>query len=133
MSEQVSAARQLGLDYLAAAKARFKDKLIRIEVPDFAEEGVPAPVVYARPLTIADRAAIQAKAKDDPFEQAVYVVQRHALDEHGDNLFTVEDLRDFRRNVRGELVEALAARINAELGYEAAKKNSQTTPKSSSA
>jgi hypothetical protein len=132
MAAEQTAAQALGAEFLACARDRYRDKLIRIEVPDFGKEGLPVPVVYARPLTTADRSALLAKASDDPFEQAVHIVQRHALDENGDPLFTVEDLRTLRKQVRGEMVESLAARINAELGYEAAKKKLKTTPTSSS-
>lgn len=124
---------------LAAAAAASKGKTVRIEVDEFSPEGEPPVVVYGKVPTIKDRSNIHEAATDaitgrtDPFEAAVRTVILLALDEQGERLFTLENAQSLRVNVPADLIEGLAARLNAGLSYEPSKKKSERTQSSDTA
>jgi hypothetical protein len=108
--------------FRAAAQTAFKDHLTRIEVKEFAGEGEPG-VVYGKPPTLAQRSSILSRAGENIHEQALYTVIELALDETGARLFTIEDLQFLRTQVSADLIEWLAAHLNAGQSYAAVKKN----------
>jgi len=107
----------LGKTYLACAMKAHADGLTKVDVAEFGG------TVFARRLTVEDRSKILTWAKGDPFEQALYTVIFHARDENGDLLFSVEDKVALKKKVGGDVIEALAHRINNGVSYEAVKKN----------
>lgn len=125
------ASKGLLAEYKANAKAAREDHTTFVDVVEFGEAGAPVRVYGKRP-TIKDRSVILAKSQlerggVDPFEQAVQTVVRLAADAQGDALFTVEDVQFLRTQVDGDVLEALAYRLNAGVSFEVAKKNSLKT------
>lgn len=123
-------------EMLCAAKSARESATVRVEVPEFSSDGATPFVVYGKVPSIKDRSLIAEAATDkatgriDQFEAALRTVIRLALDEQGEHLFTIENAQFLRVNVSADVIEALAYRLNAGLSYEAAKKNSMTTPSS---
>ncbi len=86
---------------------------IRIEVPEWGEDGAPC-VIYAHPYTAAEEAAIYAHLEhaDDP---AVWsrVVHQKAEGEGGERLFSHVDYPLFARTVDGLICRTVALQIMA--------------------
>tara|TARA_R110002073_G_scaffold120601_1_gene262642 strand:- start:18345 stop:18722 length:378 start_codon:yes stop_codon:yes gene_type:complete len=122
------AAKPLVSAYLQQAKVRHEGHLTKVDVVEFGEDGDPV-AVFAKKPTIADRSAIlrqsfESAGRDDQFEQAIRTVIRLACDETGEKLFTLEHAQFLRTNVDGDVIQALAYRLDSGLSFDAAKKNS---------
>lgn len=109
--------------YMERAHAAHAAHLTKVDVVEFGDGDEPVTVFGKKP-TIAQRSKILKDAAHDPFEQALRTVVELACDENGDRLFTIEALQFLRTKVDADVIEALAARLNTGLSYEAAKKNS---------
>lgn len=113
--------------WLSAAKATHDHHLTVVDVLDFGDGEAPVRV-YARKPTIKDKTHIRSKSLDEkgrecPFEQAVWTVQRLAMDETGQQLFSLEHLQFLRTQVDAELIEGLAMRLYTGASFELVKKN----------
>ncbi len=121
---------------LQAAKDHRESHLTKVEVDEFSGPDEPPVTVFAKRPSISDRSAILNASRDadtghvDQHESALRTVIRLSRDEDEKRLFTVENAQFMRLNVDADVIEALAYRLNAGLSYEAAKKNSNTTPSS---
>lgn len=115
-------AKALAAAFRQGAAAQYEGHLTKVQVEGLGEDGAPI-TVYGKPPTLAQRSKIITAAGDNIHEQALRTVIELAMNEHGDRLFTIEDLQFLRTQVKADLIEWLAAHLNAGLSYETVKKN----------
>lgn len=96
------------LDAARAHFARMKGRTL--EVPEWGVDGEPL-VVHFDPLTLAERQAIQSRAKGSDAQAALLVVIRHAKDAAGARLF--KDDAPTRAALETDADPAVIARIAA--------------------
>jgi len=81
-----------------------------IEVPEWGDAGGPL-LVHARPVTMAQKAAISKRADGDTIKTCVYAIITLAKDAGGEALFTLEDKHKLMHQVDGEVVVRLAGEL----------------------
>lgn len=99
--------------------------LVRIEVPEWADdEGRPL-VVMATRLNLMDQDRLDKwKKQYQGFELMAHIIVRWAKDEQGNPLFTLDDLHALKHGVDPEVLAGLAYQITNPPDAEALKKNS---------
>ena len=118
----MSDAKSVAAAFRQGAAAQYRDHLTKVDVQGLTEDGTPIKV-YGKKPTLAQRSKIISAAGDSIHEQALRTVIELAMNEAGDRLFTIEDLHFLRTQVEADLIEWLAAHLNAGQSYEAVKKN----------
>ena len=66
--------------------------------------------VYWKPITLAEKQKIQKHARDDQ-ETTVYTIIFKALDENGNNLFTIADKVQLMTTIPSAEIEEIALKI----------------------
>ncbi|MEO0682319.1 MAG: hypothetical protein AAF192_18105 [Pseudomonadota bacterium] len=101
-------------DVLDRARAHFDAmRGRRLEVPEWGDDAGPL-VVYADPLTLADRQALAKSGKGDDFKTSILAVIRHAKTAGGDRLFAEEF--DARKVLETEADPAVILKIAQFIG-----------------
>ena len=105
------------------AKAHFRDQgQRRIEVPEWGDERGPL-VVYAEPLTLAERRRLFQRNKGDDVGLSVDLLIVKARDADGKPLFSLDDKQALLNGVDPAVVARVAADIIAAPSLEDAEKN----------
>lgn len=100
------------------AKAHFDSlEIKKIHVPEWDMD------IYAKPLNLFETKKLMRFANDDTVEMLAYVVMLKALDEKGENLFTLEDKKDLIENVDKDVLARIANDIMNQQDQEAVKKS----------
>ena len=79
--------------------------------------------IYAKPLNLFETKKLMRYANDDSVEMLAYVVMLKALDEKGENLFTLEDKKDLIENVDKDVLARIANDIMNQQDQELVKKS----------
>lgn len=79
--------------------------------------------IYAKPLNLFETKKLMRYANDDSVEMLAYVVMLKALDEKGENLFTLEDKKDLIQNVDKDVLARIANDIMNQQDPELVKKS----------
>ena len=79
--------------------------------------------IYAKPLNLFETKKLMRFANDDTVEMLAYVVMLKALDEKGENLFTLEDKKDLVENVDKDVLARIANDIMNQQDQEVVKKS----------
>lgn len=97
----------------------------KIPVPQWADDNGQPLIIYTKPLTVKDRENLSKleKTVGAGLELIVYGIIRHALDEKGDPLFTLEDKPDLMHRADPSVVLSIGAHMFQELDPEEIKKN----------
>lgn len=91
------------MSLIEIAKAHFSSKAVRsLEVPEWET------TVYAKPLTLDDRARMAARADGNGTDYLVYAVIFGVTDEKGEPVFTLEDKHALRKQCDPEVVSRVA-------------------------
>ena len=86
-----------------AAVAHFSNQEVRsMEVPDWDV------TIFAKNLSLSDKAKWLARSKDDTRGYMVYAVIYGAVDEKGEPLFDISDKPKLRNNVDPDVLSAVA-------------------------
>lgn len=105
------------------ARTHFKDQgTRRIEVPEWGDDAGPL-IVYADPLTLAERRRLFQKNKGDEVGLSVDLLIAKACGADGTKLFTLEDKHALLNSVDPAVVARVAAEIVTAPTPEAAEKN----------
>tara|TARA_R100000654_G_scaffold821_4_gene3177 strand:+ start:9739 stop:10059 length:321 start_codon:yes stop_codon:yes gene_type:complete len=100
------------------AKSHFNSlEIKKIKVPEWDME------IYARPLNLFETKKLMKYANDDSIEMLAYVVMLKALDEKGDNLFTLEDKSALLNDVDKDVLARVANEIMNQQNQDEVKKN----------
>lgn len=79
--------------------------------------------IYMSPLSLREQDKINARAKDSPYQLAVYALIMKAEDEQGEKLFTLDDKVDLLNNVSFGTVEKIIGAMFGSGTVEDAEKN----------
>lgn len=105
------------------ARTHFKEQgTRRIEVPEWGDEAGPL-IVYADPLTLAERRRLFQRNKGDDVGLSVDLLIAKACDANGAKLFTLEDKHSLLNGVDPAVVVRVAAEMVVSTPLEAAEKN----------
>lgn len=105
------------------ATARFAEVgFRRIEVPEWGEAGAPF-IVFARPMTLADRKALGPYDERKAGDYAAELIRRKACDEDGNPLFSPADVPKLLAEADASVVMRLAAAIMEPPGVPETLKN----------
>jgi hypothetical protein len=100
------------------AKSHFNSlEIKKIKVPEWDMD------IYARPLNLFETKKLMKYANDDSIEMLAYVVMLKALDEKGDNLFTLEDKKALLNDVDKDVLARVANEIMNQQNQDEVKKN----------
>jgi hypothetical protein len=100
------------------AKAHFNSLDIKkIHVPEWDLD------IYAKPLNLFETKKLMRYANDDSIEMLAYVIMLKALDEKGEQLFTLEDKKDLINSVDKDVLARVANEIMNQQEPEVVKKN----------
>jgi len=100
------------------AKAHFNSLDIKkIHVPEWDLD------IYAKPLNLFETKKLMRYANDDSIEMLAYVIKLKALDEKGEQLFTLEDKKDLINSVDKDVLARVANEIMNQQEPEVVKKN----------
>ena len=111
-------------DIISRARLHFRaDERRAISVPEWGEESAPL-VLYARPVTLADKKRLHNRYKDGGLQEMyVHALIDKAEDEAGKPAFTLDDKRSLMHAVDPNVVERIAAQILGAVSPEDAEKN----------
>jgi hypothetical protein len=108
-------------------KRHFNSQGIKsITVPEWLTEDEKPLVIYYEPLTVKGKDALARLNKQygDTLEWLVMVLIKHAKDNQGQPLFTLEDKKDFMHHADVRVIERVTSAILLDGGsYESEKKN----------
>ena len=79
--------------------------------------------IYMTPLSLREQDKINARAKDSPYQLAVYALIMKAEDEQGEKLFSLDDKVDLLNNVSFGTVEKIITGMFSSGSVEDAEKN----------
>ena len=79
--------------------------------------------LYMSPLSLREQDKINARAKDSPFQLAVYALIMKAEDEQGELLFGLDDKVTLLNNVSFQTVERIITAMFNSGGIESSEKN----------
>lgn len=82
-----------------------------IEVPEWGDSDGNPLKIYCRPITLLEMKKFMASAKDDEVEMLVYVLIYKALNEKGENLYTIENKHDLLNKVDSGILVRVATEI----------------------
>lgn len=108
------------------AKLHFSTLQVKtIQVPQWIDENDRPLTIYMQPLTVKDREALTKTEKitGPGLELIVHGIIRHARDEKGDLLFTLEDKPDLMNRADPGVILSIGAHMFDELDPEEIKKN----------
>lgn len=98
------------MSIIEAAVSHFSSKEVRsLEVSEW------DCTVYAKNMTLEDKGKLIAKAKDSTTDYLLYALIYGAIDDKGENLFTIEDKSTLKNKVDPDVVARVA---NFVLGIE---------------
>ena len=103
-----------GASIIEAARAHLSGKETKvIEVPEWGQDGeAGAPLlIYASPMTLAEKARIYRTAKRDNLLALAMVLIIKACDAEGNKLFTLEHKRALTHEVDGDVLARVAREI----------------------
>lgn len=97
----------------------------KIPVPQWADESNRPLIIYMQPLTVKDRENLAKieKRTGPGLELIVHGIIRHARDEKGDMLFTLEDKPDLMNRADPAVILSIGAHMFHDLDPEEIKKN----------
>ena len=105
------------------AKAHFDSLDVKkIVVPEWGDADTPLEI-YAKPLNLFETKKLMKYANDDSVEMLAYVVMLKALDQKGDNLFSLEDKKALLNDVDKDVLARVANEIMSPQDQEQVKKN----------
>lgn len=106
------------------AKRHFSARTTRIiEVPEWADESGKPLLVYATPITLAERQKLLNRARDNSLDMMVYALIYKAQNEQGDPLFTLEHKHALMHEVDPDVVTRVAGEILASASVADLEKN----------
>jgi hypothetical protein len=79
--------------------------------------------IYMTHLSLREQDKINARAKDSPYQIAVYALILKAEDEQGEKLFTLDDKVTLLNNVSFATVESIITAMFSSSGVEETEKN----------
>ena len=83
----------------------------RIEVPEWKDEKGQATIIFAEPLTLADRKTLSKFAGDDDSEFIVRLIIMKATDSDGNKMFDLGDKPVLMRKADPVIIARIAAQI----------------------
>ncbi len=105
------------------AKAHFNTlEVKKIIVPEWGDDDVPLEI-YAKPLTLQETSKLYRLAKDDDMAMLAYVLIYKALDNNGDQIFSLEDKQTLLTKVDRNVLIKVSNEIMAEQPPEEVKKS----------
>lgn len=118
----------LGGALLTRARQHHAEKdRVEIPVPEWSDDPDKPTIIYATPMSLANRKAVYKQAKGDDIEVLARIVVMKAQDEDGQRLFKPADLNTLMYHVDAEVVARIAEAImvadGAPVTIEDAEKN----------
>ncbi len=105
------------------AKAHFNTlEVKKIIVPEWGDDDVPLEI-YAKPSTLQETSKLYRMAQDDDMAMLAYVLIYKALDNNGDQIFSLEDKQTLLTKVDRNVLIKVSNEIMAEQPPEEVKKS----------
>lgn len=104
------------------AKRHFQEREIKeIVVPEWGDENGPL-IIYADPVTLAEKNRVKKRAEREELEALAYAVIMKAKDKDGEKLFTIKDKHDLVHNVDPNVLARVAGELMEVEGVDEAEK-----------